>query len=249
ASCTLCCQRLDALPDDPLVGLLRGSSAGSRGPSPTLSTGTRQTPAPALSAIPETPPELVNHPRYRIVGVLGGGGMGTVFKAEHRLMERIVALKVIRKEWTAKPEAVERFRMEVKAAARLAHPNIVSAFDADKAGDVHFLIMEYVEGESLERLLKRRGRLPVAEACDYIRQAALGLQHGFERGMVHRDIKPANILLQIEDSESRIEEAKGDSDESAIRNPQAVIAKITDFGLALLASQCPSDATAPMTAV
>src|SRR5262249_31561475 len=91
ASCTLCCQRLDALPDDPLVGLLRGSAAGSRGPSPTLSTGTRQTPAPALSAIPETPPELVNHPRYRIVGVLGGGGMGTVFKAEHRLMERIVA--------------------------------------------------------------------------------------------------------------------------------------------------------------
>src|SRR5262249_3247528 len=90
---------------------------------------------------------------------------------------------------------VERFRREVRAAARLSHPNIVTAHDADQAGDTHFLVMEYVAGTSLDRELRRRGPFPVAEACDLIRQAALGLQHAHERGMVHRDVKPANLLL------------------------------------------------------
>ena len=94
-----------------------------------------------------------------------------------------------------RPTVVERFRQEVQAAARLAHPNIVTAYDADQEGDVHFLVMEFVEGTTLDRLVQEQGPLPVADACAYIMQAAQGLQHAFERGMVHRDIKPSNLLL------------------------------------------------------
>jgi WD40 repeat protein len=141
------------------------------------------------------PAALVDHPRYRVLELLGAGGMGAVYKAEHQLMERLVALKVISPQLTASPAMVERFRREVKAAARLTHPHIVAAYDAEQAGDTHFLVMEYVAGVSLARLLAERGRLPVAVACDYVRQAALGLHHAFERGMVHRDVKPHNLMV------------------------------------------------------
>src|SRR5947208_567252 len=82
-----------------------------------------------------------------------------------------------------------------RAAARLAHPHIVHAYDAEQAGDAHFLVMEYVDGVSLDRLIREKGPAPVAAACDWVRQAALGLQHAYERGMVHRDIKPGNLML------------------------------------------------------
>jgi WD40 repeat protein len=251
AGCAQCCEQLDALPDDPLVALLRVA-----GPQPATDThplGPRNldTPSsPALSASADVPTELVGHPRYRILGLLGSGGMGTVFKAEHKLMERIVALKVIRSELIAKPEAVERFRGEAKAAAHLSHPNIVIAHDAEQAGDVHFLVMEYVEGESLESLVRRRGPMPVEEACDYVRQAALGLQHAFERGMVHRDIKPANLL--ISDCGLRIADSKTSRpalDQSASRKPQVANAKIADFGLARFASEQASGTATPMGVV
>src|SRR5262249_46045013 len=138
--------------------------------------------------------ELAEHERYRVVRLLGAGGMGSVYEAEHRVMQRPVALKVINRAFTARPAVVERFRREVRAAARLTHPNIVTAYDAEKAGDTHFLVMEYVEGVSLARLVKERGPLPVAQACAYVRQAALGLQHAHERGLVHRDVKPDNLI-------------------------------------------------------
>jgi hypothetical protein len=170
--------------------------------------------APVSLAAPDVPPALAHHPRYRIVEVLGSGGMGTVYKAEHQLMERPVALKVIRADLTRDPAAVERFRREVRAAARLAHRNIVTAHDADEAGGTHFLVMEFVEGTSLDRVVAREGPLPVARACDYARQAALGLQHAFERGMVHRDVKPQNLLL----------------------TPDGTV-KILDFGLARFAQE------------
>jgi WD40 repeat protein len=140
------------------------------------------------------PTELAEHTRYRVLGLLRGGGMGMVFKAEHRLMERPVALKVIASGLIDDPAAVARFQREVKTAARLSHPNIVQAYDADQAGPLHFLVMEYVEGTDLAQLVAQRGPLPVAQACDYARQAALGLQHAFEHGMVHRDIKPHNLM-------------------------------------------------------
>jgi serine/threonine protein kinase len=141
------------------------------------------------------PASLTDHTRYRVLELIGVGGMGAVYKAEHQLMERAVALKVINPNLVDSPSTVERFRREVKAAARLAHPNIVTAFDAEQAGGSHFLVMEFVEGTSLGRLVADRGPLPVAQACDYIHQASLGLQHAFERGMVHRDIKPQNLML------------------------------------------------------
>jgi hypothetical protein len=140
------------------------------------------------------PPELANHARYHIEELLGAGGMGAVYRARHLLMKRTVALKVINRNLVSDTDAVDRFHREMQAT-RLIHPNIVTAFDAEQAGAAHFLIMEYVEGTSLARLLAQNGPLPVRQACDYIRQAARGLQHAFEQGMVHRDLKPHNLML------------------------------------------------------
>jgi WD40 repeat protein len=165
-------------------------------PEPTRSRGepgTQLEPVPTFSGA-ELPPALVNHPRYRVLGVLGHGGMGAVYKAQHLLMQRPVALKVIGRQLLENAGATDRFLQEVQTAARLAHPNIVAAYDAEQSGDLHFLVMEYIDGVSLAQLLAERGPLPVAEACDYVRQAALGLQHAHERGMIHRDIKPHNLM-------------------------------------------------------
>ena len=165
--------------------------------------------APAAPADGSVPPELADHPHYRVLALIGQGGMGAVYKAEHRLMERTVALKVIKPALFDNPGAVQRFRQEVKAAARLQHPNIVTAHDAGQAGALHFLVMEYVEGRSLAEYLQEKGTLPAAEACEYARQAAVGLQHAHEKGMVHRDVKPHNLM----------------------RTPDGQV-KILDFGLA-----------------
>jgi WD40 repeat protein len=154
---------------------------------------TRELPSGVAPA--DVPAWLLGHPRYRVVGLLGAGGMGAVYRAEHLVMARPVALKVMNPGLLDNPATAERFRREAQAAARLAHPNIVQAYDAEQAGDSHFLVMEYVEGVSLARLAAEKGPLPVREACDYARQAALGLQHAHERGMVHRDIKPHNLML------------------------------------------------------
>jgi eukaryotic-like serine/threonine-protein kinase len=132
---------------------------------------------------------------YVLLERLGKGGMGQVYKARHRRMDRMVALKVIRKELLANPTAVALFHREILAAARLAHPNIVLAYDADAVDGVHFYTMEYVEGTTLARLVKGSGPLPVPLACESMRQAALGMQHAFERGLVHRDINPGNLML------------------------------------------------------
>jgi serine/threonine-protein kinase len=132
---------------------------------------------------------------YVLLERVGQGGMGQVFKARHRVMNRVVALKIIRQERLSNPDLINRFRREIQLAAQLHHPNIVIAYDADEVNGTHFLVMEFVEGTDLARHVEKNGRLPLAQACDYVRQAALGLQHAHERGMVHRDIKPANLLL------------------------------------------------------
>jgi WD40 repeat protein len=134
-------------------------------------------------------------PGYELLEELGRGGMGIVYKARQPAADRLVALKVIRKERLANVEAVRRFRREAQAAARLAHPNIVLVYDSDQAGDTHYLAMEYVDGITLQRLVEQAGPLPVAQACDYVRQVALGLQHAHEQALVHRDIKPANLMV------------------------------------------------------
>ncbi|MBY0526444.1 MAG: protein kinase [Gemmataceae bacterium] len=133
--------------------------------------------------------------QYVLLERLGEGGMGQVFKARHRGLKRDVALKVIRKDRLGNAEAVRRFQREIHVAAQLSHPNVVAGLDADQIGDTHLFVMEHVEGADLGKIVKERGRIPVGQACDYIRQAALGLQHAHEKSMVHRDIKPSNLLL------------------------------------------------------
>jgi serine/threonine-protein kinase len=170
--------------------------------------------------------------KYVLLERLGEGGMGQVFKARHRVMERLVALKIIRPDLLHHPGAVRRFHQEIKAVAQLSHPNIVLAHDADQDGDTHFLVMEYVAGVDLKRLVQDIGALPVAHACEYIRQAASGLRHAHERGLVHRDLKPGNLLL-TGSRESGMESAQA-SPRPPIPNSQRPTIKILDLGLALL---------------
>src|SRR5262249_57650801 len=142
----------------------RGETVGPQGPAePALRASG---PAPAAEVpppVPENllPPDLADHPRYQILQRLGAGGMGTVYLAGHRLMNRAVALKAIHPHLVGEPGVVERFRREAQAAARLSHPNIVTAYDADEAGGTHILVMEFVEGLSLDVVLADHARLPV----------------------------------------------------------------------------------------
>jgi formylglycine-generating enzyme required for sulfatase activity/tRNA A-37 threonylcarbamoyl transferase component Bud32 len=135
---------------------------------------------------------------YVLMEKLGEGGMGAVYKARNWKLGRVVALKLVRKDRLENSGAVQRFQREIRAAAHLDHPNIVHAIDADQVGGTHFFVMEYVDAVDLAQLVKERGPLLVLQACDAIRQAALGLQHAYERGLVHRDIKPHNLLLTKE---------------------------------------------------
>jgi serine/threonine protein kinase len=209
SECVPCCDTIISLSsEDTFVGLLKDArqlvvdqNLDHQGAKPSSSQG-------------EFPPELAEHPRYEIVRLIGKGGMGDVYEAIHRKMERRVALKVINRELFQKAEAVNRFHREVKTAAQLSHPNIVTSYDADQASDFHFMVMEYVDGVDLSQTVKDQGALPIADACDYIRQAATGLQHAHERGMVHRDIKPHNLMVTADGT-----------------------IKILDFGLASLAPE------------
>lgn len=133
---------------------------------------------------------------YIVLSKLGEGGMGTVYKALHRRMQRVVAIKVIKKE-VATREFITRFRREIQLSARLNHPNVVTAYDADQCPMGDFLVMEYVEGTDLNEVMKRNGPLPVQDAVSAIRQAALALGYAHQRGIVHRDIKPANLLRDV----------------------------------------------------
>lgn len=132
---------------------------------------------------------------YVLIDRIGGGGMGRVFKAVHRHMKRIVAIKMLAPKLADDPEAIGRFRREVEAAAALSHPNIVAAYDAGFDRGVWFLVMEYVEGSDLAKLVKRDGVLSVNEALGHTRQAARGLAYAHGKGVLHRDIKPSNLIL------------------------------------------------------
>jgi tRNA A-37 threonylcarbamoyl transferase component Bud32 len=132
---------------------------------------------------------------YELLAKLGEGGMGAVYRARQTKLGRIVALKVLSKPRQASADAVQRFEREMLAAGRVEHPNVVRAYDAREIEGVPVLAMEYVDGLDLGNLLLRLGPLPVAEAAELIRQAALGLQAAHEHGLVHRDIKPSNLML------------------------------------------------------
>jgi len=140
--------------------------------------------------------------RYKLLKLLGAGGTGTVYKAQHVSWNKIVAVKVMARELLQKPEALHRFQREARLAAALDHPNIVKALDAESVGNTHFLVLEFVEGQDLDHWLRKSGPLPIGWVCECLRQTALGLQHAHERGLVHRDIKPGNLLVNAVDVHS-----------------------------------------------
>ncbi|MBX9624500.1 MAG: serine/threonine protein kinase, partial [Gemmataceae bacterium] len=131
---------------------------------------------------------------YTILGQVGKGQMGGVYKAVHALGQT-VALKILPASRAADPRLLGRFRREARLLVRLDHPHVVRAFQVGEAGGRHFIVMEFLEGEGLDAVLARRGRLPAPEAVRLVRQALAGLQHLHERGMVHRDLKPANLMV------------------------------------------------------
>lgn len=133
--------------------------------------------------------------KYRLLDHLGTGGMSSVYLAEHVLMQRRVAIKVLPKQRVQDSSYLARFHREAQAAAALDHRNIVRAYDVDNDGVNHYLVMEYVEGRDLQRIVRQDGPLPAHLAADYIRQAAEGLAHAHQAGLIHRDIKPANLLV------------------------------------------------------
>jgi WD40 repeat protein/tRNA A-37 threonylcarbamoyl transferase component Bud32 len=171
---------------------------------------------PAADGFPDRPAI----PGYDILRPLAAGGMGAVFQAKQHHPERLVAIKIIRPERLGHRAAIRRFQREARIAARMSHPNIVQVLRADWVNDLHYLVMEYVEGTDLARRVKQGGPLPVGLACDCIRQSALGLQHAFEKGLVHRDIKPGNLMLT---TASPVASAPGGG-----------VIKILDLGLARL---------------
>lgn len=181
-------------------------------------------------------PEAATPPRrlrdYELLEELGRGGMGTVFRALHTRLKKTVALKVLPPHRMAVPEAVTRFAREMELIGLLEHPNIVRATDAGEAEGFHFLVMDYVEGVNLAELVDRLGPLDVAEACELVRQAAIGLQYAHERGLVHRDIKPSNLMLSAPGMFREAESVGGSRGAAWAAGPPRLM--ILDLGLALL---------------
>jgi serine/threonine protein kinase len=225
--CLHCRQRVAALSSDSFIGRLRAARAGPESCRPAVSSTDGLSmldgrPAPAVPPPPGAlPAGLADLPDYEILRELGQGGMGTVFLAQNILMGRLEVLKVVSGHLLKRRGVLERFLGEIRNAARLHHPNVVTAYSVVRAGESLVLAMQYVEGLDLSRLVKARGPLPVANSCNYIHQAALGLQHAHERGMVHRDIKPNNLMLS--------------------RQGNRAVIKVVDFGLAKIRSEAPTD--------
>ncbi|MEM7561044.1 MAG: serine/threonine-protein kinase, partial [Planctomycetota bacterium] len=220
--CDACTQKLLQLQsEDTLLDLLKQQEIVDDSATPTsqpASASNRETDAFEL---------LSDHPRYELLDLIGRGGMGDVFRARHRLMDREVAIKFLNApRWRKRlqqREAVLRFQREVKAAARLSHPNIVIAFDAEECNGVHFFVMEYIEGENLASYVKQRGPLSIADAVDCLRQVCLGLEVAHRDGMVHRDIKPHNLMV-----------SRGDQHQLRVT--------VLDFGIASLGQEQSSKA-------
>ncbi|HZV04642.1 MAG TPA: protein kinase, partial [Gemmataceae bacterium] len=218
-TCPACRQAVAAVPPDSFLDKVRAVKQDSSSFPPDLAEPDDALSSAGKSATPDVPclnlpPELAHHPKYLILRELGRGGMGVVYQARHKEMDRLVVIKVINRALLDRPDSLERFRREIQAAAQLLHPNIVTAYDAEQAGDSHMLVMEFVPGRSLAEVVRLKGPLPTGIACYFARQIALGLQHAHERNMVHRDIKPLNLML----------------------TPKGQI-KILDFGLAKVVSE------------
>jgi len=243
--CSVCLEVLEQLPEDSMVGMLRdhgdwnGNSRPGRGAGATRDEGPGQfhgvgrkaalVPDHARLKRPSEPveeddaerwsPGPIDNPRYTLKTLLGRGGMGLVYLADDRQENRAVVLKFLREDLLDRTRLVERFRREAAAATMLKHPNIVEAYGIEPFGRWPALVMEYVRGSDLARLIEKAGPVPVRVGCEMIRQAAIGLQFSFEQGMVHRDIKPSNLIVSV-----------------------AGTVKILDFGLAKMQSELSVDA-------
>ena len=159
--------------------------------------------------------------KYKLVDLIGRGGMGNVFLARHTMMNRDAALKIIAKHLGSDPANLDRFFTEARAVAALNHPNIVHAYSIDNEGDRYYMVMEYVDGQDLQRIVEEKGPLDFGSAADYIRQASEGLGHAHKRNIIHCDIKPANLLINsqgivkiLDMGMARLVSADGKGDES-----------------------------------
>jgi serine/threonine protein kinase len=177
---------------------------------------------------------------YLLLERLGTGGTGVVFKARHQKLQRVAAVKLIRPELLSDAEVVARFYREIQLLSRINHPHVVLAYDAGPIGRTHFLAMEYIDGIDLTTLVKRSGPLPVGQACEYIRQAALGLQSAHEHRLTHRDIKPSNLLLSMVPGPSSANKGAGTKD-------QKHVIKVLDLGLARIQRNLARDRGGPLT--
>jgi serine/threonine protein kinase len=215
--CPDCRSRVAELSSDSFLGRLRDarggtdkSTSGQSQPGGTQSyKGSKSPPPPPADTLP---PGLVDHPDYEIKRELGRGGMGVVYLAHNTLMGRDEVLKVMGRQIMERPGVLERFVREIRAVAKLRHPNIVAAYSAFRLGESIVFAMEFVEGLDLSKMVKAKGPLPVGHACNFVYQSALGLQHAHEEGLVHRDIKPGNLMLA--------------------RKGEKATVKVLDFGLA-----------------
>ncbi len=223
-NCPECRKRVGEMAADSFLGRIRDAKAMNKSMFGHSMTGGESGSSGAKSPPPANtlPPGLADHPDYEIKQELGRGGMGVVYLAHNKLMGRDEVLKVMSRHLMERPGIFDRFLREIRAVATLRHPSIVTAYHATRVGDSIMFAMEYVEGLDLARMVKAKGPMRVAYACNFIYQAALGLQHAHEKGMVHRDIKPGNMMLS----------PKGD---------RATI-KILDFGLAKVTREQKVDA-------
>ncbi len=196
--------------DPPARGNEGGAGTGNRG----AATAHKKASTRASAAIPAA---LIDHPDYEVIRELGRGGMGVVYLAKNRLMDREEVLKVMSRDIMERPGLLERFLREIRAVAMLHHPNIVTAHSAFRLGEDIAFTMEYVDGFDLDKMVRTRGKLPVGYSAYVTYQAALGLQHAHEKKMVHRDIKPGNLMVA--------------------RQGDRAVVKILDFGLAKVARE------------
>jgi serine/threonine protein kinase len=222
-TCTACRRRVGELSADSVFLGDSGAPVMSATARPEFEVSRADhgpTVPPAAPASPQHP-GLVDHPDYELIKELGEGGMGVVYLAQNRIMDRREVLKVVSSHLMNRRGVPDRFLAEIRNAAKLQHPNIVTAYSTSRVGASIVFAMEYVDGYDLSKLVKARGPLAVAHACNFVYQAALGLQYAHERGMVHRDIKPSNLIVA--------------------REGKRAVVKILDFGLAKATLEGPVD--------
>lgn len=202
-TCERCLKSLDGLvrrDHSPIVQALRNSSVVDQFLNePDCQQVVREISqgimAPRPATVPVSPTPLTKLGSYQIEGVIAEGGMGIIYRAVHVDLLKPVALKTLRPILIHDRNCLERFRRECRALGRLQHHNLVTAFDAGVVDVTPFLVMEYVDGIDLAKLLKRRKTIPLPEACEIIRQAAIGLEHAWSKSLIHRDVKPSNLML------------------------------------------------------